>query len=731
MNVSPFIRPIQIQGGTFYTFSSAAEDLGFTFNNDGKQFKFSKYALLNLPDIKRPTLGPLNEENYVQLDTIPGAFQYVNNSKTYNLMLAESLQNYVLNLETLTTNYPTYDPNNLQTVSERVFFKWLKEVGALRFREASQSESPLTAGFRLTEEDSSLKYSRVVQYIGEIDVVNSVKSKADAFSELYVHVPTKDGATPLILFKSLQDQNYFPGQNLINSPTDPLNTEFLFGRNYNQINPAGLDTHAFFDSDFQNYGATLGLTAGSLPSITTPGQYQLLKYDPSSSQYTVGWWFPYPEANSYWTQPPAITGNFDDPRNDSFLIRGVKDGAGSSTDVSFQRSRVDGISLEFDTASYFPIASNPSLKSFSDFNSLPETTTFEFNTVLVYYDVYNVSTEERATNLFGVLFLDNVEDTLAGGGYIPRLKKFKPNRITGLNGNAYGFKINLKFDINTEDAAIVTAVNEYAPFSMQLFVDALNQLGSAADTLNNETELVQALQTEVDQLKDLVYNSQDLEELDQRLTSVENQIQNSQAALQNSNTIMDLIKRNYDEIMNIYKNKTSVAVAYNTDVLVQGEGIALDKSVPNLVTVNNIEQGYTLDSSPLYNLLTDFTNTPSAWTKFIKLARFGNYFKISNNAAITVDRDIYIYVDDSQFRWSAGQTYKVVIDHLFPMDMYSLGSFDLVVYTDALDRLNTGQVYSREIGRISSTDFYSKGGVPQMEIVCISRDSYTFTYDLI
>jgi hypothetical protein len=731
MAVAPFIRPIQIQGGTFYTFPSASEDLGFTFNNDGKQFKFSKYALLNIPDIKRPAEGPLNYENYLQLDAIPGAFQYVVNSKTQNLMLAESLQNYALNLETMVTSYPTYDPNDLHSVSERVFFKWLKNIGALRFREASTAESPLTAGLRFTEEVSSSVYSRVVQYIGEIDVVNSVKNKADAFSEVYVHVPTKDGATPLVLFKSLSDANYFANQNIPNAPADPANTEYLYGRNSLQENPAGLATQAFFDSDFQTYGATVGATAGGLPPISTPGEYQLLKYDPSTSNFIVDWWFPFPEANSYWTDPPAITGTFDDPRNDSFMIRGVKQGSGSSQDIFFQRSRLDGISLDFETQSYYPIASNPAIKSFSDFNSLPETVSFEFNTVLIYYDIIDVSTGNRATNLFGVLFLDNVEDTLSGGGYIPRLKKFKPNRITGLNGNSYGFKINLKFDINTEDAAIVTAVNEYAPFSMQLFVDALNELQQAADTLTNNTNEVERLRLEVLALQDLVYNGTDLNELDQRVSNIETMLQTSQANLENSQTLVELIQRNYDEILNIYNNKTSVTVSYNTDVLQEGDGIVLDRSTPNLLVVKNVEQGYTIDTSPLYNVVTGFTITPSAWVKFTPLKKFGNYFKISNGSVVTFDRDVYIYVDDSQFRWSAGQTYKVVVDHVYPMDMYSQGSFDLVVYTDALDRLNTGQNYSKEIGRISSSEFYAKGGAPQIEIICIDRNSYTFTFDLL
>jgi hypothetical protein len=497
------------------------------------------------------------------------------------------------------------------------------------------------------------------------------------------------------------------------------------------VNPAGLDTHAFFDSDSQTYGAPIGTTASSLPSINLPGEYQLLKYDVSANDFLVGWWFPYPEANSYWTQPAAITGNFDDPRNESFMLRGVKEGTNTSTDIFFQRSRLDGIQLDFNTDSYLPIASNPAIKSFSDFNSLSESVSFEFNAVLVYYDIYDVSTQERATNLFGILFLDNVEDTPAGGGYIPRLKKYKPNRITGLNGNSYGFKINLKFDINTEDAAIVAAVNEYAPFSMQLFVDALNQMQSASDTLTSQTDIVEQLRLEVEALKDLIYNGADLQELEARMNSVEAQIQNSQAALDNSDTIMDLIQRNYDEIMNIYKNQTTVSVSYNTDVLQQGDGILLDRSTPNLVVVKNVEQSYTIDSSPLYNLLTDFSVNPSAWTKFIVLKKFANYFKIKNNSNLTVDRDIYLYVDDSQFRWSAGQTYKIVIDHQYPMDMYTQGSFDFVIYTDALDRLNTGQTYSKEIGRISSGDFYKKEGSPQMEIICIDSDNYGFTYDII
>jgi len=728
-NVSPFIKPINIQGGSFYTMSSASEDLAFTFNNDGKQFKFSKYALLNIPDIKRPIYPTPNQENVVQLDVIPGAFAQVTNDKSQNMLLAESFQNYALNLETMCTQYPTYDVSTLQNVSERVFFKWLKEIGALRFREASTIESPLTAGLRFTEEVESDYYTRVVKYIGEIDVVNSVKNAADAYSEIYVHVPTKDGATPLVLFKSVNDKSYFPGQNLINAPKDPLNTEFIVGRTPESVNPAGLNTYAYFDSDTGTYGASAGLEVADVPYPTSTG-YTLFKYNENIGIYSVGWWFTYPEANSYWTEPEAITGSFDDPGNDCYLLKGRREDD-TIAEISYKRSRLDGIQLDFKIENYYPIASNSAINSFSDFNGLAETTSFDFNAVLVYYDITDVSTGETATNLFGILFLDNVEDSAGGGGSIPRLSKYKPNRITGLNGNSFGFKINLKFDINSEQTAIVSAVNEYAPFSMQLFVEALNELQSSADTLTGQNDVVEQLITEVKELQGLVYDSDDIQEIQSRLKVLEDQIVAAGAIFENSSDVLELIQRNYNEILNIYQNNTSVTVAYNTDVIQHGDGILVDKNTPNQVIIKNTRQGYTIDRSPIYNILTTFTSTPSAWTKEISLSKYGNYMKLSNGEPVTVDRDIKIYINDSEIKWSNGQTFKIVIDHNYPIDMSSNGSFDIMIYTDALDTLNTGETYSKLVGRISSNQMSTRNGIAQLEIICIDKDMYTFTYDLI
>ena len=132
--IAPLIRPIRLQGGTFYTFSSASEDLGLSFNSSEKKFRFSKFALLNIPNIENPST---NYENYVGFSNTPGAFEEIDGSKTNNDYLAESFQNYCLNLEAMVSSSGDYDPTLYRTTSERVFFKWLKEMGALRFREAN------------------------------------------------------------------------------------------------------------------------------------------------------------------------------------------------------------------------------------------------------------------------------------------------------------------------------------------------------------------------------------------------------------------------------------------------------------------------------------------------------------------------------------------------------------------------------------------------------------------
>ena len=54
MAVTPLIKPILNKKGIFYTFQSALEDINITLTNSETAVKFSKFALLRIPEFGTP-----------------------------------------------------------------------------------------------------------------------------------------------------------------------------------------------------------------------------------------------------------------------------------------------------------------------------------------------------------------------------------------------------------------------------------------------------------------------------------------------------------------------------------------------------------------------------------------------------------------------------------------------------------------------------------------------------
>ena len=343
-----------------------------------------------------------------------------------------------------------FDTNLKKSVAERVFFKWLKEIGAIRYRTATSTEKSATAGTLFVEENVSnsgtRRYNRVVEYLGDIDVTNNVDKGGQAYTEIYLNVPTKVGNTPTVLFESISDSNYMPDMIIT-----PGNTEYIYGRNSTTLHPDGLSTFAFYDDDIN------------------------VTYTDPNAQ----WWLT-PNPDSYFTEPVTFTNptsvqitkySSDYPGVDPF------------TPITYQRSKLDGVSIDWNADDYYDIAVDPAISTIQEYNSSFKAKNFSFNAILVYYDLYDVSNpNDRATNLYGVIFIDNVTDT-PSTSYIQRFEKFKPNLITGLNGNSYGLKLNLNFDTSVDNATIETIINDYSQFSMDLFIDTSVQLQEATRVL--------------------------------------------------------------------------------------------------------------------------------------------------------------------------------------------------------------------------------------------------------
>ena len=724
MAKTPFIRPLQVQGGTFYTFSSSAEDLSFTFNNSDTKFRFSKFALLNIPNIDN---NSSTQSNYVRLNAPDSAFLDWANSTGQiitgdgNIDFSQSFQSYCLNLESTITGTDTYDSSLKQNISERIFFKWLKEIGAIRFRAADSSEVspsldqntvtivndlPVTQK-RYVEGDATYgttgaygmtgaPYNRVVQYVGNLDIVNSVKNSTNAYSEIYVYVPTKDGNTPYVLFKNVVDKNYYPDYQWGNDPANPLNDEYLFGRNYDETNPSGLTTLAIFDDD----------VLGS-PTATY--------YDTSISGATASgnWYAPRDTANTYFTDS-----TFTDPSN--FILTK----SDNALTLTYVRSKLDSIGIDFDPDSYQEILQNPNITTLEEFNATADAADFDFNAVLIYYDVYDpADLTNSATNLYGVLFLDDVN--FDGEYYIPRLKKYRPNPVTKLNGNSYGFKINLKFDTDIDQTGVEQAINDYSPFSLSMFMDAMNVLQDATSTLNNSSADFINLSNRVTNLENVTLSAPTSLNMDVRITNIEQTLAANQALFNNTQSIMQLINQNYDLVRSILNNQTSVEISYDLDLIKQGDGVEVDRSIPNQLFINNSNQDFNIGADKGYGILTQNGSNE------IPLVKFSNYFKhVNNGNPLTLTGDMTIRINDSKINWKRGQRFRISFgDEVYP------GNFLINILTNAKGLYPlaspTGVSYSTLIISLDDSVFSAYDYMPVLEIVCIDERLLKFQVDVL
>ncbi len=726
MAKTPYIRPIAVQGGTFYTFSSAAEDLTLTFNNSLKKFSFSKYALLKIPEMGSPTY----KENTLQFNAIDTTFL---DAASGNFVLTNpnnispspeiSFQNYCLNLESTIISDPNYNAELKRNVSERIFWKWIKELGGIRYRSANTNEVVASLNQTLTttkdgypysdkrwvEKDTLLtgngtpnpRYERIVQYIGDIDVVNSVQNSENAYSEVYIHVPTGDGGTPYVLFKTIADENYYPDRTWTHLPLDPTDTEYLQGRDSASglYGPNGLPKLAIFDQDVLGEPGVSGTSA--------------------TGSFTNNWYSPRDEANSYFSDP-----TFFDSSNYEIEKYVAASGPGGYS-VTYNRSNLDGVQIDFDPASYRGIQNYVGISTIEEWNGTPLTTSFDFNAVLVYYDVYDPNNPtDSETNLYGILFLNDPEPFSTNAAKLPSFKKFKPDPITKLNGNSYGFKINLKFDTDVESTGVEQAINDYSSFSLSIFMDAATVLQDAAKNLNDRTLQIAGMQNDINDLKDLIINTDDSAEIKARLDVVEASLQANQALFDNTQDILSLIENNTDTINNILQNQTSINMSYNLDLLKDGDGTSVDRSTPNILKVNVTQQDYNISNNSLFTINPVAGNT-------VPLSIYTNYLKHKNNGvSITSNNDIVIRIDDSINKWKKGQVLRLVIG-----DDIDLGNYSLVILTDALGEYPksapSGVPYSSVVAGFLNTQFSGSNYKPIFDIVCIDDKNLIFEVDQI
>ena len=638
---TPLIRIPQEQGGTMYAFSSAARDLTRAYYNPDINFEYSKFALIDIPVVSAPSNG----ENFIEFENLYQAsgvsYQPDGNA---NVDFAQTLQNYALNFENFILTDDDFDSALYSTDAEKIFFKYLHHLGAFEVKNATTQQVISGYSRAIENEDTTNtgnNYSRVVKYIGNIDVSNDKNYQGNTYNEIFVNVPSSVGYTPEILFKS----------------TD-YNTTATAYQPGNEINGRAGQTHpdAFLNLD-------------------------------------------------------ALADNNDGT-------------------ISLDQTDLYNYGIEWNSTLYSKIATDPKLNNFLEYSKRGGD--FRFNAILVYYDLYSKSNiANKSTNLYGVLILDNFKDDPASTGmYIPELTKYKPNDVTGLNGNAFALKLNVKFNSSLDNVGVEANINDYSTFSMDIFLDTTTALENAAKLLVDAGNAYAAIAQRVSTLENLIAYSNSTD-FSQRITSLETAIEDASLNYASSTSILDMITSVNTRLNQIISGVIPTEIQYNTNVLGAGNGMKIDKSNPSMIKIVNDNNGYTLNSVFDYDFLSGTSgslitssnlfnlNLTASNGLITRIKPFDNLIRINHNGpGATMTGDLNIYLDDSINSWKNGQTIKFSFKNQLP----NLGTYKINIYTDK----NNGYVLK---AFIDSNNILSQK--PYFELICVDEINKTFELEII
>ncbi len=643
---TPLVRIPQPQGGTMYAFASSARDMTRAFNSSDLKFEFSKYALLDLPDFTDSTDGSNTMDFGLKLKQASGQ-DYIAGQP--NVDFAQTFQNYALNMEEILLHDDDYDPIILASDAEKIFFKWMSALGAIKLRPTDSNES--TTGAYAENNNAILggaNYDKVVKYLGSIDAENDVAYQGNTYHEVYINVPTSVGYTPLVLFKPQE-----------------------YNTTATKLYPT--------DSEAANIEGREGQTHPD-PNVNL---------EPVVDQWSVT--------------------------------------SGAYYDIA--TNATDSVVIDWDTASYAGIQNNADVKSLLDFAKTGQQ--FRFNAVLVYYDLYSQSIPaNRSTNLYGILILDDIQDTSGPGTKIHEQIKFKPNEVTGLNGNAYSLKLNLKFNSSLDNVGVETSVNDFTTFSMDLFMDTTTALENATDLLLQANNRYGKVVERLDGLENIILGTAKAAALEKRIKELEDDFTSASLQLQDSNSLLDLVNNAHGKINQLIDGTIPVELQYNTDVIFAGKGTTVDKSIAGKIKVNNTVDGYAvadvfrwdiaaktisgqLSSGNIFN--PTFANTYGVWSKLVS---FSNRLSLKNLIeAQPFNGNLNIYIDDSTIGWTKGQIFRIALDNI------DINGNNIKIWT------STSTGFNQAVVNIDPTQLITT--TPYIEIVCMDPSNYIFEADIL
>ena len=136
-------------------------------------------------------------------------------------------------------------------------------------------------------------------------------------------------------------------------------------------------------------------------------------------------------------------------------------------------------------------------------------------------------------------------------------------------------------------------------------MDTTTALENATQLLLEANTRYLGINTRLYDLESIVLSSNDSEDIVNRLVAVESDFEDASIQLQDSKSLLDLITKAHDKINRLVDGTIPVELQYNTDVIFNGKGTAVDKTIENKIKINNTVYGYSLGEAWLYNMAAE------------------------------------------------------------------------------------------------------------------------------
>ena len=605
---TPIIMPRK-QGGTFYTFGSAMEDIGLNINENHNRVEISHYVLLNIPNFAN-NLNTNNTFLNLSSELDYSSPEYTVDSSTQgDFIFADQFQNYCLNFETVLRNQENYNYASNKTVSERAFWKWL--FGRMK----NDDDRFITDGNYIYEK----KEKAIAKAFGAISAGSQRTDDSGLYNETFVQIPSSYGQMR-VLFKKVIDENYietsYKGTNINRWIENIDKSEIEY------------ENKITFYMDSSNFSYPSNETI--ITDTSTGSKFKVIGTEISNSQITAEWI----DEPVDITKNGYLSINGEDRKYNKYdqkyfikstgispISKSDDDSSLYSTYTVSENIDYDKFEVEFDINKLRTYYKNISL-TYDDIGmgktqnvEIEEENygDFEFNAILVYYSIYDANKTKRlATNAYGIYILDGAIETSQNSGIFlfPRIRKSKsvPNK----NGSSYSFRINVK-PSTAYSGDITVNDNSTAGYSMsEDFNDVLRNLTAAVTTMKENAKTLYSMSKDSKDIKQLV--STTMEKID----GIESDISN----IKNGNfpyTASEIYKKEGEYSYSLLSstartvlNSILVSYDYNTgkvSMKINTSGLSgIDLRIANALKTSINENNY-LDIISLVALLISMEST--------------------------------------------------------------------------------------------------------------------------